>query len=658
MKKCNYLVITVLSAICAIVVYFLVPTYYSAHIKLCDEYKETDLSVGLNSLSAQLKDMLKKGNSGVNDMEIYLKRLKSDDFARVLSSKQLDGRKISYGQHLGNSDTVEVIKNNLHYVYSSLNNSVTIEFKDKDPLIAAQMLDSVVVELQRYVTKSRHNSTLANAANAKKSCRDAKQAYETAQRNYAAFVESHSDAVLQQETQKIEFLKKEVDDKFALYQKSLEKYTRERLLLQRPYMSFAIVQNVTVPNKPSKNVIAYVLAFVFMANLLAFGWNTYIRKKPKSLGVRGDIFSPWFLTIGIWGVDLILCFLQKDMLYPIQKQFWYCLLLWMPLFVVSSMLASSLAKSEDPAAQYNGTPHVNRLPFNVLWGISMCLSPLFLYKVMTIVMQFDTENLLYNIRLLAVSGEGSSLILNSVQAINIALFITCIWLYPKISKVRFASVIIAFIIVEFAMMEKSGILIMVLSTLFVLHQKKVIRVRTIALVLMITVVLFFFINMSKEEKDAESVTFLEFFGMYITTPAVAFSYISQDITSQFGMNTFAQVYQYMNVFGFNFDYVNRIQEFMLVPIPTNVYTIFQPFFQDFGELGVGYFAVVYGSLFGWIYGKYRSGNSFCKLLYTYLVEVILIQFYNENLLQNLFLSVGFVFWSFVLTQDIIIIKKK
>lgn len=657
MAKKNHIVITVIAAILAIVVWILVPTKYAAQVIISDEYKETDLSVGLNKFTANLNKVLNKANSGQNDIEIYSKVLETEDFAKKILQKKVNGTGKTYAEYLDCNDAVDELLSNLNYVISTKRQTLKIQFADKDPLVAAQILDSITTELQIHINRYRRSIAMSNLDNVKRQRIDAFVAYDRAQKAYAAFSDSHKESSLKSEETKLQSLENDVKEKYDIYSKIVTKCVRYEMLLNRSYVSFAFVEPCSVPTAPEKNVWEYILSFVFMANLLTFGWNVYQKRKPLRLFFTGDAFSPWSLTVGIWAIDILLCYLQQDMLYPIKSKLWYCLVLWIPLFCGSSMIFCSLSKNKEDVV-HNGAPHIDMLVYNVLWCVSMCLSPMYLYKVMSIVLQFDTENLLYNIRLLAVSGQGTSLILNAGQAINIALFISSVWLYPKISKFRMATVIIAFLIVEFAMMEKSGILIMILSTMFVLHQKNVVKLRTIAIVLMSTVVLFYFVNMSKVEKDANSATFLDFFGMYVTTPAVAFSYLTQDITSQFGMNTFAQVYQYVNILGFDFKYVERIQEFMFVPIPTNVYTIFQPFYEDFGIIGVGYFAVVYGSLFGWIYGKYLNGNSYSKLLYTYIVEIVIIQFYNENLLQNLFLSVGFVFWTFVLSQRTIVLKEK
>ena len=59
----------------------------------------------------------------------------------------------------------------------------------------------------------------------------------------------------------------------------------------------------------------------------------------------------------------------------------------------------------------------------------------------------------------------------------------------------------------------------------------------------------------------------------------------------------------------------------------------QPFYNDFGAKGVAFFGMLYGSVFGYVYRKFYDGHDMYKCFYTFLVEVIIIQFYNENLMQ-------------------------
>ena len=155
--------------------------------------------------------------------------------------------------------------------------------------------------------------------------------------------------------------------------------------------------------------------------------------------------------------------------------------------------------------------------------LSILMTILYAKHIYGIVSQFDTENMLYNIRVLAVEHTDSYGLLSYTQGINIGLYLVAIWLYPRISKWTIFIIVVVNIILELAMMEKSGILIMILGALFVLYERGRIKVRTIGLTFGFIIVLFFFFNMTKENADSEeSMTFMDFFGMYVTSPMVAF----------------------------------------------------------------------------------------------------------------------------------------
>ena len=96
----HYIIASVSAIVLAIAVWFVVPHKYAAKVKICDEYKETDLIVGLDHITAKVKKMLNSNDFGINNMEVYSKVLKSDEFARKISRKKLNGKNISYGEYL------------------------------------------------------------------------------------------------------------------------------------------------------------------------------------------------------------------------------------------------------------------------------------------------------------------------------------------------------------------------------------------------------------------------------------------------------------------------------------------------------------------------------------------------------------------------------
>lgn len=110
-RKHPYLIASVAAIIFAVVVWFIVPKEYAAQIKIADEYKETDLAVGLNDIGAKMREMMGTANQGINDIEVYCKVLKTDGFIREIANIRVPDINKSYGEYLSVKDTINEIKN-------------------------------------------------------------------------------------------------------------------------------------------------------------------------------------------------------------------------------------------------------------------------------------------------------------------------------------------------------------------------------------------------------------------------------------------------------------------------------------------------------------------------------------------------------------------
>ena len=120
-----YITATLVAALLAIVVWLCMPKEYTAVTKLSDEYEEMDLAIGINDIKAHIKSIMGSDNNGMNDMEVYCKVLKTEDFARSIAHKQVPGKRKTYGEYLGNKDTIAAVLNNINYNYTASRNSYT-----------------------------------------------------------------------------------------------------------------------------------------------------------------------------------------------------------------------------------------------------------------------------------------------------------------------------------------------------------------------------------------------------------------------------------------------------------------------------------------------------------------------------------------------------
>ncbi len=654
MKRHPYILATVIATLLALVVWLCVPKDYTAVTKLSDEYKETELAIGFSNAKAYLKNAMGGANTGMNDMEIYCKVLKTEDFAHDISQKQVPGKHMTYGQYVDKEDTIKAILDRINYNYSTIETSLSISFTDKDPVVASQMLDSITVHLQDIITQHRHTIVDSALHNAIRAMTATQVRYQQAIANYGRFIDSHTDISTNALKQQEKALENESKDAYALHEKAVEEYARQKALKERAYLSFAVIQDNTVPQHANKSLIGYLLCFIILALLLTRGIIRYRDKgiKDIKLNLLGGYFSPWFLTIAIWGLILGLYYLLDTDLYPITKQFYICFLLWLPIFCLCA-IATYMLSSRSDYGMTTGGIDFNKSIFLLFFGISLIITPLYVYRVIQIVTMFGTEDLMTNVRTLAVYGEGQG-ILNYSAVINQALFVVALWAHPRIPIWQIVVLGLACLMNSLAIMEKGMMFFVFVSTMFVLFEKKVIRIRTILTFSILILILFYIFNLGRAGEDSDyqkEETLFDFFTMYALSPPVAFCQLSPEVIPQFGTNTFETVYLFLQRFGADVVVKDKLQEFVFVPVSTNVYTIFQPFFIDFGYRGVAFFAAVYGCLCGFLYRLFRNGNGAGTCLYTYAVDVLLLQFYQENVFLSMIFVLQFTFFIVLLTQQ-------
>ncbi|MBO4849400.1 MAG: oligosaccharide repeat unit polymerase [Prevotella sp.] len=373
----------------------------------------------------------------------------------------------------------------------------------------------------------------------------------------------------------------------------------------------------------------------------------------------GDVFAPWTITLLVWLAMLLLFQVQGDLLYPLGDQFLTCLLLWVPILVCTSLITYYLLPGAPPDEE--STPLMSRRPafndvlFNFLYFISMVITPLYLYKIMKVVMMFDLSDMLWNLRILAVYGDESYGFLNYSYVLNQVLLVVAFWEYPRVPLWKVLTIVLASIMSAFAIMEKGMLFFLFSSMLYVLYAKRVIRMRSMVLSVLSVVLVFFLINIARDyREDADpndAMTFLDFFGIYVMSPAVAFEQVQEDLTPQWGSHTFQTVYLFLARWGGDYEVNKKLQEFVWVPLPTNVYTIFQPFFEDFKYKGVAFFAFFYGVFSGWFYRLARNNNGFGKCVYAMVVYVLALQFYQENVMLSIVSLIQFIFFTYLVMQQ-------
>jgi oligosaccharide repeat unit polymerase len=284
------------------------------------------------------------------------------------------------------------------------------------------------------------------------------------------------------------------------------------------------------------------------------------------------------------------------------------------------------------------TIEVNKIFFYTFYIIAMVFTPMYIYQIYKLVIMFDTKDLMAEVRELAVHGEGFG-ILGYTFVINEAMLLVAMWRYPKIPLWQLITIIIANIMYAFGNMEKTTFFLVFTSTIFVLYEKGKIKLRSILIGSGVILVLFYIFNIARSGEDTEyakNESLLDFIGMYILAAPVAYGRLQETISDMFGPNSLYTFHYFYNKFfgGGNVPY-QQFQDFVYVPISTNVYTLLRPYYTDFGHMGIVAFAAIYGVTTGFAYRLMKNGNAFGTCLYTYFVYVLILQFFDDFITVSL-----------------------
>ena len=344
-----------------------------------------------------------------------------------------------------------------------------------------------------------------------------------------------------------------------------------------------------------------------------------------------DIFSPWSMTLLIW-IVIISGYLYIDHgLYKVTEQFSIAVFLWCVFFCLSGYIVYKITPS------YTGPEWaVNKKVVKFLALAAVFITPLALYKAISFALDSGELNIMYAMRSQVVDDDsGFSLgpLAYFEYVVYVLLFISAD-AQVKVNKKFFMFCMSINFIFFLVIMSKLILFIGFLSTLYLFYIHERIKLRTIVILCLsfAALGLLFTQFRSATDGDTESTfTLMELLGMYIFSPIVAFCYENPAVSQYWGYETFRPVYHILEVLGYNnHGEFAVLRPYVYLPIPTNVYTVMAPFFNDFGYPGVAFFAAVEGGVFSWVYKKACTGHTLARNLYAYFVVVIALQFFDEH----------------------------
>lgn len=153
---------------------------------------------------------------------------------------------------------------------------ITISVMMQDPLVSAQLADTVVSRLQEYITDYRTNKARKDLEYAELLNQEAQDNYYKAQQKYADYLDRNQGLILHSAQTTRERLQNEATLAFNLYNQTAQQVQVAKAKVQEQTPVYATVSPATVPIKPTSPRKPLILVgFVFLAFVACSAWILY-----------------------------------------------------------------------------------------------------------------------------------------------------------------------------------------------------------------------------------------------------------------------------------------------------------------------------------------------------------------------------------------------
>ena len=152
----------------------------------------------------------------------------------------------------------------------------TVAVTLQNPKVAAVVADSVVKKLQEYIIDYRTTKAKEDCIYLEKLFKERQQEYYAAQKEYANYIDSHDNIILQSVRAEQERLQNDMSLAYQVYSQVANQLQVARAKVQEEKPVFAVVEPAVVPLEPSgASKKVYVLVFVFLSVCLVVFWKLF-----------------------------------------------------------------------------------------------------------------------------------------------------------------------------------------------------------------------------------------------------------------------------------------------------------------------------------------------------------------------------------------------
>ena len=168
---------------------------------------------------------------------------------------------------------IGAVKNIIRAEIDKKSSMTTISVTLQDPLIAATMVDTVVVKHQEYITAYQVSKAKEDCEYWEQLYKERQNDYYIAQKNYAEYMDANKNVILQRVRTEEERLQNEMNLALQVYTNVATQLQMARAKVQEAKPSFTVFEPASVPLYPSgMSAKILILGLVFLALMGTSAW--------------------------------------------------------------------------------------------------------------------------------------------------------------------------------------------------------------------------------------------------------------------------------------------------------------------------------------------------------------------------------------------------
>jgi oligosaccharide repeat unit polymerase len=347
-----------------------------------------------------------------------------------------------------------------------------------------------------------------------------------------------------------------------------------------------------------------------------------------------DGLAPSVVQPTLWCFLLAGAATVQDTFFELSQETLFLSVMASLLFQVGFFLSWHLARGHGGPVAVPDAKAALRFR-NILFCIVIVILPFYVHTAYSIATSGPVNDPAYNLRYSLSEGERGFGVL--AYGVTVALFLVIVESIFFDARRKSRLVVAALVGAVFCVLltGRTFILALLICVVFpLILNGKVRPSRGLLALLCVFLPLFYVYSVTLGKDGGGGVdSMLDVFKLYLYGGLFAFDKLAQSLLPhEHGAHLFRVFFLAANIFDPPVEVAPLVDDYVFLPEPTNVYTVFGKAFRDFGSMGVVIYMLFVGMCHGFIYRRAGRGSVYYRILLVYSFFVLLMQFFQDQYL--------------------------